>query len=140
MDTTGRVHLRAADQWGSGTTSRRLPADLVAVVREAMALLNASDPSAAAAAAAASAAAGGNAWQPGPGAGGGAGGAGGGGAGPTDPEGFLESLSTSQLEALLCDEEALRKAAAQWLQETPVGGLSSGWERRHWRSWDESML
>ncbi|KAG2426228.1 hypothetical protein HXX76_013207 [Chlamydomonas incerta] len=116
VDTTGRVHLRAADQWGSGPTSRRLPTDLVAVVREALTLLNATDASAAAGG---STGAGGKASQQGSGAGGGAGGASGPG-GVADPEGFLESLSTSQLEALLCDEEALRKAAAQWLQETPA--------------------
>ncbi|KAG2436037.1 hypothetical protein HYH02_011749 [Chlamydomonas schloesseri] len=111
VDATGRVHLRAADQWGSGSTSRRLPADLVAVVREALVLLNAADAASAAGASAAAAgvAGGKGAAQPGAGAGGGAGG---------DLEAFLESLSTSQLEALLCDEEALRKAAAQWLQET----------------------
>ncbi|KXZ47780.1 hypothetical protein GPECTOR_33g662 [Gonium pectorale] len=41
-------------------------------------------------------------------------------AGGADPEAFLESLPTAQLEAMLGDDEALKKAAAQWLKDLPA--------------------
>ncbi|GFR49730.1 hypothetical protein Agub_g11887 [Astrephomene gubernaculifera] len=64
----------------------------------------------------------GSVGTPMPGAGGLGGAAGGAGSGSggdgSDPESFLEGLPTSVLEAMMGDEEELRRVAAQWLQGT----------------------
>ncbi|KAG2497505.1 hypothetical protein HYH03_004657 [Edaphochlamys debaryana] len=111
VDATGRVHVQGAEAWGQrGGVG---PADLVAVVREAFGVLMGTEPGVGAGTSMTRQVAGPGGAGPGPSAGPGQA-----QAQAADPEAFLESLPTAQLEAMLEDEEALRKAAAQWLRDT----------------------
>lgn len=146
VDQSGLVRVRGVDYWGAaaglhqnqalshqpGVPAGLAPSDLVAVVREAYAVLLGDEPSGAKQellrATAKGSSGDGDTGQESrmlPFSGGVGGGLGefaaaGGSGGSSDPAAFLEGLSPPRLLELLGNEEELKAVAASWLKETPV--------------------